>query len=87
VGDVVSVSTIATSGVELLDAEKIALIYGSKGKAGKDSFFEAYVKEVLGEYLVAERRAKWEFHLTLISTQSTSSMSPSIISSKSRTTA
>ncbi|KWU41498.1 AAA-domain-containing protein, partial [Rhodotorula sp. JG-1b] len=47
VGDVVSVSTVATSGVELLDADKIALIYDSKGKAGKDSFFEAYVKEVL----------------------------------------
>lgn len=53
VGDVVSVSTIATSGVELLDADKIALIYDSKGKAGKDSFFEAYVKEVLGECLAA----------------------------------
>ncbi|GAA5863803.1 hypothetical protein JCM3774_001163 [Rhodotorula dairenensis] len=47
VGDVVSISTIATSGVELFEAEKVALIYDSKGKAGKDSFFEAYVKEVL----------------------------------------
>lgn len=48
VGDTVSVTTIATSGVDLLEAEKVALIYDSKGKAGKDSFFEAYVKEVLG---------------------------------------
>ncbi|POY72553.1 hypothetical protein BMF94_4380 [Rhodotorula taiwanensis] len=47
VSDTVSVTTIATSGVDLLEAEKVALIYDSKGKAGKDSFFEAYVKEVL----------------------------------------
>ncbi|GAA5976177.1 hypothetical protein JCM10908_005408 [Rhodotorula pacifica] len=47
VGDVVSVSTIATSGVDLFEADKVALIYDSKGKAGRDSFFEAYVKEVL----------------------------------------
>ncbi|GEM06903.1 ribosome biogenesis factor recycling AAA family ATPase [Rhodotorula toruloides] len=47
VGDTVSVSTIGTSGVEVLEADKVTLIYDSKGKAGKDSFFEAYVKEIL----------------------------------------
>ncbi|BGP30639.1 AAA+-type ATPase [Rhodotorula toruloides] len=47
VGDTVSVSTIGTSSVEVLEADKVTLIYDSKGKPGKDSFFEAYVKEVL----------------------------------------
>lgn len=47
-GETVNVTTIATSGVDLFEAEKVVLIYDSKGKAGKDSFFEAYVKETLG---------------------------------------
>ncbi|BGP01307.1 ATPase family gene 2 protein [Rhodotorula toruloides] len=47
IGDTVSVSTIGTSGVEVLEADKVTLIYDPKGKPGRDSFFEAYVKEVL----------------------------------------
>ncbi|GAA6055469.1 hypothetical protein JCM3770_002843 [Rhodotorula araucariae] len=47
VGDTVSVSTIGTSGVEVLEANRLTLIHDVKGKTGKDSFFEAYVKEVL----------------------------------------
>ncbi|BGP38636.1 AAA+-type ATPase [Rhodotorula kratochvilovae] len=47
VGDTVSVSTIGTSGVEVLEADRLTLIHDAKGKPGKDSFFEAYVKEVL----------------------------------------
>ncbi|GAA5832708.1 hypothetical protein JCM3766R1_004306 [Sporobolomyces carnicolor] len=46
-GDVANVSTVATSGVEVVEADKITLIYDAKGKPGQDSFFEAYVKEVL----------------------------------------
>ncbi|GAA5899427.1 hypothetical protein JCM8208_001643 [Rhodotorula glutinis] len=46
-GDTVSVSTIGTSGVEVLEADRLTLIYDAKGKPGKNSFFEAYVKEVL----------------------------------------
>ncbi|GJN87425.1 hypothetical protein Rhopal_000374-T1 [Rhodotorula paludigena] len=42
-----SVSTIGTSGVEVLEADKVTLIHDGKSKASKDSFFEAYVKEVL----------------------------------------
>lgn len=49
VGDTVSVSTIGTSGVDVLEADKLTLIHDGKGKASKDSFFEAYVKEVLGK--------------------------------------
>lgn len=49
VGDTVSISTIGTSGVEVLEADRLTLIYDAKGKPGKDSFFEAYVKEVLGK--------------------------------------
>lgn len=45
-----SLSTLATSGVVVVDAERVTLIYDGKGKPGKDSFFEAYVKEVIGEY-------------------------------------
>ncbi|GAA5934880.1 AAA family ATPase AFG2 [Sporobolomyces koalae] len=47
IGEVTNVATVATSGVEVIDAEKITLIYDAKGKPGQDSFFEAYVKEVL----------------------------------------
>ncbi|GAA6058781.1 hypothetical protein JCM10212_001897 [Sporobolomyces blumeae] len=46
-GDTVNISTVATSGVEVVDADKVTLIYDAKGKPGKDSFFESYVKEVL----------------------------------------
>ncbi|GAA5915816.1 AAA family ATPase AFG2 [Sporobolomyces salmoneus] len=46
-GEVANVSTVATSGVEVVEADKITLIYDAKGKPGQDSFFEAYVKEVL----------------------------------------
>ncbi|GAA5879001.1 hypothetical protein JCM1840_007411 [Sporobolomyces johnsonii] len=46
-GATASVSTVATSGVEVVEADKVTLIYDAKGKPGKDSFFEAYVKEVL----------------------------------------
>ncbi|GAA5876576.1 hypothetical protein JCM16303_003586 [Sporobolomyces ruberrimus] len=46
-GETVNVSTVATSGIEVVEADKITLIYDAKGKPGQDSFFEAYVKEVL----------------------------------------
>ncbi|GAA5975600.1 hypothetical protein JCM5350_002664 [Sporobolomyces pararoseus] len=46
-GEIANVSTVATSGVEVVEADKITLIYDAKGKPGQDSFFEAYVKEVL----------------------------------------
>lgn len=45
-------STVATSGVEVVEADKITLIYDAKGKPGQDSFFEAYVKEVLSASLI-----------------------------------
>lgn len=45
-------STLADSGLEIAEAERITLIYDGKGKPGKDSFFEAYVKEVIGELRV-----------------------------------
>ncbi|ORY73265.1 ATPase family protein [Leucosporidium creatinivorum] len=40
-------STLADSGLEVAEAERVTLIYDGKGKPGKDSFFEAYVKEVI----------------------------------------
>ncbi|SCV67658.1 BQ2448_5269 [Microbotryum intermedium] len=40
-------NTFADSGLSAFEADTITLIYGSKGKAAKDSFFEAYAKEVL----------------------------------------
>jgi AAA family ATPase len=43
-------STLADSGLEVAEAERVTLIYDGKGKPGKDSFFEAYVKEVIGEF-------------------------------------
>lgn len=43
-------STLATSGVTIVDAKLVTLIYDGKGKPGKDSFFEAYVKEVVGTF-------------------------------------
>ncbi|GAA6012932.1 hypothetical protein JCM11491_006233 [Sporobolomyces phaffii] len=46
-GDTTNVSTVATSGIEVVEADKVTLIYDAKGKPGQDSFFEAYVKEVL----------------------------------------
>lgn len=49
VGTIGSLSTLATSGIEILDAERITLIYDTKGKPGKDSFFEAFVKETISE--------------------------------------
>jgi AAA family ATPase len=48
-GDIANVSTVVTSGIEVVEADKITLIYDAKGKPGQDSFFEAYVKEVLSE--------------------------------------
>ncbi|GAA6038893.1 hypothetical protein JCM8097_000560 [Rhodosporidiobolus ruineniae] len=48
VGETASVSTLENSGVELLDAKEVVLIYDGKGKAVKeDSFFEAYARETL----------------------------------------
>ncbi|KAM0754878.1 AAA-domain-containing protein, partial [Meredithblackwellia eburnea MCA 4105] len=47
VGSPVSISTLESSDVTVLEAEKVTLIYDAKGKAAKDSFFEAYTKEVL----------------------------------------
>lgn len=51
-GASVSISTLETSGVTVAEADRVTLIYDSKGKAGVDSFFEAYAKEVLGSYSV-----------------------------------
>lgn len=34
----------------MAEAERVTLIYDAKGKAGKDSFFEAFVKEVVGAH-------------------------------------
>lgn len=50
VGASVSISTLETSGVTMAEAERVTLIYDAKGKAGKDSFFEAFVKEVVGAH-------------------------------------
>ena len=43
-------NTLGDSGLEVAEAERLTLIYDGKGKPGKDSFFEAYVKEVVGEF-------------------------------------
>jgi len=48
VGAAVSISTLETSGITVAEAEKVTLIYDTKGKVGTDSFFEAYAKEVIG---------------------------------------
>ncbi|KDE04907.1 hypothetical protein MVLG_04664 [Microbotryum lychnidis-dioicae p1A1 Lamole] len=40
-------NTLGDSGLSVFEAETVTLIYDSKGKAAKDSFFEAYAKEVL----------------------------------------
>lgn len=54
VGEIGSISTLATSGIELIDAERICLIYDLKGKAPvKDSFFEAFVKETISEFILS----------------------------------
>lgn len=49
------VATLADSGLQVRDAERVTLIYDSQSTFGrdatpkKDSFFEAYVREVLRE--------------------------------------
>ena len=47
-GDDSMINTLADSELEVYEAETVTLIYDSKGKSTKDSFFEAYAKEVLG---------------------------------------
>ncbi|GAA5821309.1 hypothetical protein JCM11251_004562 [Rhodosporidiobolus azoricus] len=48
VGQTASVTTLEASGVELLEAQQVELIYDGKGRALKeDSFFEAYARETL----------------------------------------
>lgn len=56
-GDKSMLNTLEDSGLEVVEAERVSLIYDGKGKPGKDSFFEAYVKEVLGEQSDPHRRA------------------------------
>lgn len=87
-GDTVSVSTIGTSGVEVLEADRLTLIYDAKGKPGKDSFFEAYVKEVLGAcgLTLSLPRACTRLSVPFCA-QSTSSSSRSTTLSSSPTTA
>ncbi|KAI5474649.1 ribosome biogenesis factor recycling AAA family ATPase [Pseudohyphozyma bogoriensis] len=46
-GSVASISTLETSGISVAEAEKLTLIYDGKGKQGKNSYFEEYVKEVV----------------------------------------
>lgn len=44
---IVSISTLAASGVVEVEGERMGVIYDGKGKGEKDSFFEAYVREVI----------------------------------------
>ncbi|GAA5884653.1 hypothetical protein JCM6882_005335 [Rhodosporidiobolus microsporus] len=47
-GDTASVTTLEASGVEILEAQQVVLVYDGKGRATKeDSFFEAYARETL----------------------------------------
>jgi hypothetical protein len=46
-GSIASLTTLGTSGVSLVEAEALTLIYDGKGKQKKDSYFEAYAREVV----------------------------------------
>jgi len=69
-GETATVSTVATSGIEVVEADKVTLIYDAKGKPGKDSFFEAYVKEVLGELAISTFSSSSLTHLDFGSSRS-----------------
>lgn len=56
-GDTTSVYTLEASGVELVEAKEVRLIYDAKGRAVKeDSFFEAYARETLSAFFPPELR-------------------------------
>lgn len=81
-GDTTSVSTLEASGVELLEAKEVVLIYDGKGRAVKeDSFFEAYARETLSAFTPVLFFARKESLLTISHEQRTSSSSLSTISS------
>lgn len=75
-------STLADSGLEVIEAERLTLIYDGKGKPGKEkeALFEDHIKEILRKYSVYHPSAS----LTRAPAQSALSSWRSITSSSSR---
>lgn len=74
-------STLADSGLEVVEAERLTLIYDGKGKPGKEkeALFEDHIKEILRNYSAYHSSAS----LTQARAQSVSSSWRSITSSSS----
>ncbi|BGP14597.1 hypothetical protein JCM10213_001945 [Rhodosporidiobolus nylandii] len=68
VGDTTSVTTLENSGIEVLEAKEVTLIYDGRGRAAKeDSFFEAYARETLKDvkYVAVNHFIELQFRGTM----------------------
>lgn len=88
-------STLADSGLEVREAERVTLIYDAQGQGRpgrdmtpkKDTFFEAYVREMLREFWLRAYLSSDRQLLIRACVQSTSNLSLSITLSRSTITA